>query len=163
MNSCKKKQFSSQITEFVTFHNVSFSALDSTDFLGFGRHKNQKVYFFFRFFKNKKHGALRNWISEGSMFFVFKKSKEKVHFLVFVTPPNFVNIQIFHTFPRVLWDIVATSCMLPYKCHTYLESLWSLLFVGISQHDAMFIKIEENWVWSPKADFFNFLTVSDIF
>ena len=76
---------------------------------------------------------------------------------------EFVNIQIFHTFPRVLWDIVATSCMLPYKCHTYLESLWSLLFVGISQHDAMFIKIEENWVWSPKADFFNFLTVSDIF
>ena len=97
------------------------------------------------------------------MFFVFKKSKEKVHFLIFVTPPNFVNISIFHTFPRVVRDIVATSCMLPYKCHTYLESLWSLLFVGISQHDAMFIKIEENLVSSPKADFCNFLTVSDIF
>ena len=50
------------------------------------RHKNQKVYFFFRFFKNKKHGALRNSISKGSMFFVFKKSKEKVHFLFFFTP-----------------------------------------------------------------------------
>ena len=70
--------------------------------------KKQKVYFFFRFFKNKKHGALRNSISKGSMFFVFKKSKKKIYFLVFVTPDTFVNISIFHTFPRVVRDIVAT-------------------------------------------------------
>ena len=99
------------------------------------------------------------------MFFCFFSSKYKQNItnLNFLTPPNFFNISIFHTFPRVVRDIVATSCMLPYKCHTYLESLWSLLFVGISQHDAMFIKIEENLVSSPKADFCNFLTVSDIF
>ena len=33
---------------------------------------------FFRFLENKKHGALRNLISEGSMFF------EKMHFLFFL-------------------------------------------------------------------------------
>ena len=48
--------------------------------------KKQKVHFFFRFSKNKKHGALRNSISEGSMFFVFQKSKKKMHFLFFFTP-----------------------------------------------------------------------------
>ena len=47
------------------------------------RQKNQKVYFFFRFFKNKRHGALGNWICEGSMSLVFKKSKIKIHFSVF--------------------------------------------------------------------------------
>ena len=64
--------------------------------------------------------------------------------LKFLMPPNFVNISIFNTFPRVLRDIVAISCMLPNKYHTYLKSLCSLLFVGTSQNDAMNIKIEEN-------------------
>ena len=119
-----------------TFHNVNSSALDSTDFLGFGRPKNQKVHFFFRFSKN-----LTTWSSPemnfGELHVVsFFKSKEKMNFLFFWTPPNFVNISIFHTFPRVLGGIVATSCILPYKCHTYLKILWSLLFVGISLHDA---------------------------
>ena len=36
-----------------TLHNVSFSALDSTNFLGFGRPKNQKVHFFLDFEKTK--------------------------------------------------------------------------------------------------------------
>ena len=132
----QKSQLWSQITEFVTFHNVSFSALDSTDFLGFGRQEVQVSNIFFWFFKNKQHGALRNWISKGSMYFVFSKSKKNIINLNFLTPPNFVNISIFHTFPRVLGGIVATSCILPYKCHTYLKILWSLLFVGISLHDA---------------------------
>ena len=70
------------------------------------------------------------------MFFVFKKSKKNITNLNFLTPPNFVNISIIHTFRGVLRDIVASSCMLPYKCHIYLKSLWSLLFVGICQHDA---------------------------
>ena len=48
--------------------------------------KKQKGHFFLRFSKNKKHGALRNSISEGSMFFVFSKSNKKMHFLVFLTP-----------------------------------------------------------------------------
>ena len=97
------------------------------------------------------------------MFFVFKKSKEKVHFLVFVTPPNFVNISIFHTFPRVVRDIVANSCMLSYKCHTYWKRLWSLLFAGISQYDAMYKRNEDKFVSSPKPIFSNFLSISDIF
>jgi len=140
--SCKIIGFCSWKTDFLLF-TPSFSALDITDFRGFGRQKKQKEYFCLRFFKNKKH---------------------KINRLCFFWRHlTFVNISIFHTFPRVVRDIVATFCMLPYKCHTYLESLWSLLFVGISQHDAMLIKIEENWVSSPKADFCNFLTVSDIF
>ena len=65
-------------TRILTFHNVSFSTLDSTDFLEFRcKNKTKSAFFFFRFLKNKKHGALRNWISEGSMFFVFWKSKKK--------------------------------------------------------------------------------------
>ena len=97
------------------------------------------------------------------MFFLFSQNlKIKCIFLVFWTPPNFVNISIFHTFPRVRWDIVATSCMLPYKCHIYLKSLWSLVFVGINQHDFVFIKVEENLVSSSIPHFCNFLTVSDI-
>ena len=85
-----------------------------------------------------------------------------MHILIFWTLPNFVNISIFHTFPRVRWDIVATSCMLPYKCHIYLKSLCSLVFVGISQHDFVYIKVEENWVSSSIPHFCKFLTVSDI-
>ena len=125
--------------------------------------KIQKWPIFSGFSKNQKHGALRNSISEGSMFFVFWKSWKNMPLLNFLHRPNFVNISIFHILLRVLRDIQATSCMLPYKCHTYLKSLWSLVFVGISQHDAMYIKVEENWVLSPKPDFCNFLTVSDIF
>ena len=104
--------------------------------------KKTKSAFFLDFQKNKKHGALRNSISEGSMFFVFQKSKKNITNMNFLTPPNFVNISIIHTFRGVLRDIVASSCMLPYKCHTYLKK--SLLFDGISQHDAMCIKVEEN-------------------
>ena len=78
------------------------------------------------------------------MSLVFGKSKKNMLKLKKIAPPNFFKISIFHTFRRVLRDVVATPCMLPYKCHTYLKSLWSLLFVGISQHDAMLIKIEEN-------------------
>ena len=76
--------------------------------------------------------------------FLFFENLKKMYFLFFFTPPNFVNISIFHIFPRVLWDIVATSCMLPYKCHTYLKSLWSQLFGGISQHDAIYKISVEN-------------------
>ena len=79
-----------------------------------------------------------------NVFFLFFENIKKMHFLVFLMPPNFVNISIFHILPRVLWGIVATSCMLPYKCHTYLKSLWSQLFGGISQHDAIYKISVEN-------------------
>ena len=78
------------------------------------------------------------------MFFDFSKSKKKIINLILLTLPNFVNISIFHTFPRVPWDEVATSCMLPYKCHTFLKSLWSQLFGGISQHDDIYKISVEN-------------------
>ena len=40
-------------SQILTFHNVSCSALDSTDFLGFGGPKNEKVHFFLDFEKTK--------------------------------------------------------------------------------------------------------------
>ena len=36
---------------------------------------------------------------------------------------NFGGLHVFGSFRRVLRDVVATSCMLPYECHTYLKSL----------------------------------------
>ena len=128
-----------------------------------GVKKNKKCIFFKYSQKTNDMELSEIQFWRAPCFLFLKNLKNKYTFCFFWRHLTFVNISIFHTFPRVLWDIVATSCMLPYKCHTYLESLWSLLFVGISQHDAMLIRIEENWVWSPKADFFNFLTVSDIF
>ena len=78
------------------------------------------------------------------MFFLFFRKSKKNALFVFFNTANFVNISIFHILPRVLWDIVATSCMLPYKCHTFLKSLWSQLFGGISQHDAIYKISVEN-------------------
>ena len=40
-------------TRILTFYNVSFSTLDSTDFLGFGRKKNKKCIFLLDFEKTK--------------------------------------------------------------------------------------------------------------
>ena len=40
-------------TRFLTFHIVSFSTLDSTDFLGFGRKKTKKCIFLLDFEKTK--------------------------------------------------------------------------------------------------------------
>ena len=51
-----------------------------------GVKKNKKCIFFLDFQKTKKHGALRNSISEGSMFFVFSKSKKNITNLIFLTP-----------------------------------------------------------------------------
>ena len=92
--------------------------------------KNKKCIFFLDFQKTKNMEPSEIQFLRAPCFLFFQNRK-KMHFLFFFTPPNFVNISIFHTFLRVLWDIVATSCMLPYKCHTYLKSLWSLVFVGI--------------------------------
>ena len=86
-----------------------------------------------------------------------------IFWVFWVTALIFVNISIFHTFPTVLGDIVATCFRLTYKCDTYLKSLLFLLFNDISQLDAMYKKNEENLVSSPKPDFCNFLTVSDHF
>ena len=130
-------------TRILTFHNVSFSTLDSTDFLGFGRKKNKKCIFLLDFEKTKNMEPSEIEFLRAPCFLFFENLK-KMHFLFFLTPPNFVNISIFHILPRVLWDIVATSCMLPYKCHTYLKSLWSQLFGGISQHDAIYKISVEN-------------------
>ena len=47
--SCKIIRLCSWNKDFVTFHTVTLSPLDSADFLGFGRLKKQKVYFFYRF------------------------------------------------------------------------------------------------------------------
>ena len=40
-------------TRILTFHNVSFSTLDSTDFLGFGRKKNKNAFFYLILKKQK--------------------------------------------------------------------------------------------------------------
>ena len=42
-------------TRILTFHNVSFSTLDSTDFLGFGRKKKTKSAFFLLDFEKTKN------------------------------------------------------------------------------------------------------------
>ena len=102
------------------------------------------VIFFLDFEKMKNMEPSEIQFRRAPCFSFFENLKKKMHFLIFLTPPNFVNISIFHTFPRVLWDIVATSCMLPYKCHTYLKSLWSQLFGGISQHDTIYKISVEN-------------------
>ena len=99
----------------------------------------------------------------GSMFFYYFFSSNIKKILLTWTSWRHLILSTSPFFTPFLEFSETTSCMLPCKCHTYLKSLWSLLFVGISQHDAMYKKVEENWVSIPKPDFCNFLTVSDIF
>ena len=106
---------------------------------------------FFRFSKNLRHGALRNLILEGSMFFVFSKSKKNITNLNFLRHLNFVNISIFDTFRRLLRDIVACFCMLSYK----------IMVPAFRWYKSTCCHF--HFFKSPKHDFYNFLTVSDIF
>ena len=58
-HKCKIIRFCSWKKDFVTFHTVTLSALDSTDFLGLWCPKNQKVHFFFRFWKNMEPSEIK--------------------------------------------------------------------------------------------------------
>ena len=56
----QKNQVLFQKKDLATFHAVTFSPLDSADFLGFWAFKIQKWHIFLRFSKDEEHGALTN-------------------------------------------------------------------------------------------------------
>ena len=83
----QKSQFWSQITELVTFHNVIFSALDSTDFLGFGRLKTKKYLFFLDLLKTKNM-ELSEIEFRRAPCFLFLKNPKKIYTFWFLNAQN---------------------------------------------------------------------------